>query len=82
MRTVTSQKDKLFWVILSGILLISFFACQRYLCHGLGSKSRWGNASYRLDPLRRGQAVLKMNGFISARLQCGNGVGRPHRDGH
>lgn len=71
MRTVTSQKDRLFWVILSGFLLINFFTCQRY--HGLGPKSRWGNASYRVDPLRRGQAVLKMNGLTHARLRVGTG---------
>ena len=73
MRTVTSQKDKLFWVILSGFWLINFFTCQRYLCHELGPKSRWDNASYRVDPLRRGQAVLKMNGFTRARLGVGTG---------
>lgn len=82
MRTMTFQKDRLFWVILSGFLLINLFTCQRYLCHELGPKSRWGNASYRVDPLRRGKDVLKMNGFTHERLLCGNGVGRLHRDSH
>ena len=82
MITMTSQKDRLFWVILSGFLLINLSTGQRHLCHGLGPKSRWGSASYRVDPLHRGQDVLKMNGFTHASLWCGNGVGRLHRDSH
>lgn len=40
MRTATFKKDRLFWVIVSGLLLIHLFTSQRYLCGGLGSKPR------------------------------------------
>lgn len=82
LKSLYENNDRLFWVILSGFLLINLFTCQRYLCHGLGPKSRWGSASYRVDPLHRGQDVLKMNGFTHASLWCGNRVGRLHRDSH
>lgn len=58
MRTVTFQNDRLFWVILSGFMLTCLFISQRYLCHGLGSKPRWGHARHRAGPLCRGREVL------------------------
>lgn len=48
MGAVTYQKDRIFWVIMFGLLLIHLFTSQRCVYLGLGPKLRQGNESYYL----------------------------------
>lgn len=52
-RTVTFQKNRFFWVILAGILLIHLFTSLTWICLGLDPKPRQDRESSWVDPLHQ-----------------------------
>ena len=58
MRTVTFQKNRFFWVILAGILLIHLFTSLSCICLGLDPKPRENRERSWVDPPHGSQKAM------------------------